>query len=58
MSATTSDDLERLQALVLHNPVTLDLLALPEAGSGGAEGAVAGAGTAAEIEHYALPCAE
>ncbi len=45
---------------VLHNPVTLDLLALPEAGSGAADGAAtaAGAGAAAEIQHFALPCAE
>jgi hypothetical protein len=45
---------------VLHNPVTLDLLALPEAGRDAADGtaAAAGAGTAAEIQHFALPCAE
>lgn len=45
---------------MLHNPVTLDLLALPEAGSGAADGAAAtaGAGAAAEIQHFALPCAE
>jgi hypothetical protein len=45
---------------VLHNPVTLDLLALPKAGSGEADGAAAGAGAgaAAEIQHFALPCAE
>ncbi len=56
MSATTSADLERLQALVLHNPLALDLLALPDADA--AAGAAAGTGSAIEIEHFSLPCAE
>mmetsp|Transcript_21210 Transcript_21210/g.63839 ORF Transcript_21210/g.63839 Transcript_21210/m.63839 type:complete len:639 (-) Transcript_21210:2475-4391(-) len=55
MSATTSPALERLQALVLHSPVRLDLLALPHDASGGGGG---GAGSAAQIQHYKLPVAD
>ena len=54
MSATTSAALERLQALVLHSPVHLDLLALPESAAGGG----AASGAAAQIQHYSLPVAE
>ena len=42
------------QALVLHDPLALDLLALPEAATDGAKAA----GSAAEIQHFSLPCAE
>ena len=59
MSATSSADLERLQALVLHNPLELDLLALSEAEAAAAGGGAGGAaGAATEIEHFSLPCAE
>lgn len=53
MSATTSDDVDRLTKLVLQNPIALDLLAA----AGGAEGAGApddGAGAAAEIDHRSI----
>ncbi|KAG1675397.1 hypothetical protein FOA52_012316 [Chlamydomonas sp. UWO 241] len=53
MSATSSDDIERLTKLVLHSPVTLNLLA-----SGGSDGGLAaGSGSASEIEHFLYDCA-
>ncbi len=57
MSATTNADVERLQQLVLHNPVQLDLLA-PEGGgaAGRSEGVGPGPGSAAEIEHFSVHC--
>jgi hypothetical protein len=71
MSATTSDDVEQLTKLVLHNPTTLNLLAAAggagaasgSGGEGGEAGADAaglaggGAGAAAEIAHFHHPCA-
>uniref|UniRef100_A0A383WG42 RNA helicase n=1 Tax=Tetradesmus obliquus TaxID=3088 RepID=A0A383WG42_TETOB len=73
MSATSSAEVEQLQQLVLHNPVTLNLLAA--AGSAAAAGAAGdsdaaaaadggaagfgdgGAGSAAEISHFSYSCA-
>ena len=49
MSATMSADVERLQKLVLHNPITLNLLA--SKGSGKADPAQ---GSPAEIEHFSV----
>jgi len=49
MSATMNADVERLQKLVLHNPVTLNLLA-----TGDAQKAGPGPGSAAEIEHFSI----
>ena len=49
MSATMSADVERLQKLVLHNPITLNLLA-----SGGSGKANPVQGSAAEIEHFSV----
>ncbi len=50
MSATTNADVERLQQLILHNPVQLDLLAaVPGSADGLANGAGPGPGSAAEI---------
>ena len=49
MSATMSADVERLQKLVLHNPITLNLLA-----SGGSGKANPAQGSAAEIEHFSV----
>ncbi|KAF8061904.1 RH16 [Scenedesmus sp. PABB004] len=67
MSATSSAEVEALQALVLHNPITLNLLAPGGAGAGepgaaGGEPAAAGlgdggAGSAAEISHWRYECA-
>ena len=51
MSATTSEDVDRLQALMLHNAVVLAVAAPP-----GAAGVGAGAGTATEIEHFRIDC--
>lgn len=51
MSATTSEDVDRLQALMLHNAVVLSVAA-----PAGPAGAGAGAGTAAEIEHFRIDC--
>ena len=42
-------DVERLQKLVLHNPVTLNLLA-----TGDLEKAGPGPGSALEIEHFSI----
>lgn len=73
MSATSSAEVEELQQLVLHNPVTLNLLtAAAGAGSNGvADGAepgaaaaagatfgAGGAGSAAEINHYSYNCSK
>lgn len=53
MSATTSDDLDRLTKLVLHNPIALDLLAA--GGDVGNEGGNAThVGSAAEISHFKI----
>ena len=49
MSATMNADVERLQKLVLHNPVTLNLLA-----AGDPDKAGPGPGSAAEIEHFSI----
>ena len=57
MSATMNKEVERLQKLVLHNPITLDLLAADaSAASRGGNAAGPGPGSAAEIEHYAIRC--
>jgi hypothetical protein len=57
MSATTNADVERLQQLVLHNPVQLDLLGPAGGGAAGrSEGAGPGPGSAAEIEHFSVHC--
>jgi ATP-dependent RNA helicase DDX56/DBP9 len=53
MSATTSEDVKRLQALVLHNPVALSLLDAPKDGAGGGNGASA----STEIQHFRFDCA-
>jgi ATP-dependent RNA helicase DDX56/DBP9 len=47
MSATSSEDVERLQKLVLHSPTVLNLLDL-------GAGLAAGSGTAHEILHFQL----
>lgn len=63
MSATISDDVERLQKLVLHNPITLNLLHTNAAAAPGAPGAAPtalsqGSGVSASIEHFAVVCAK
>jgi hypothetical protein len=86
MSATSSAEVEQLQQLILHNPITLNLLTAPQqqlgdpaggaaapgaaAAAGGGEPAVAaaaaaagelgagGAGSAAEIVHFAYGCSK
>jgi ATP-dependent RNA helicase DDX56/DBP9 len=61
MSATSSEEVERLQKLVLHNPVTLNLLQQPQDGPGGgtdgADAAGGGSGAASEITHFMTHCA-
>ncbi len=62
MSATSSPDVERLQKLVLHNPVALNLTGQGQGqGQGGAEGDAAardgaalasGSGVSADIQHF------
>eukprot|EP00887_Chlorella_sp_A99_P008058 scaffold12.g8058.t1 len=61
MSATTSEDVDRLTKLVLHHPLTLNLLPPAsgggEGGAGGAGGAAAAGGcggAAAEIRHFRI----
>ena len=58
MSATTSQEVERLQALILHNPVTLNLLGGGADSAGTARGGEAGPGpgSSPEIEHFAVRC--
>ena len=59
MSATTNESVERLQKLVLHNPVTLDLLAAPGPSAERTSlTASAGPGSADEIEHFSLHCSK
>lgn len=53
MSATTSEEVERLQKLVLHHPVTLNLLG---ATADDDNAAGPGPGSAAEIEHFSISC--
>ena len=53
MSATSSEEVERLQKLVLHNPTTLNLLGSDSDPSGAAG---PGPGSAAEIDHYYIAC--
>ncbi|GAX72585.1 hypothetical protein CEUSTIGMA_g41.t1 [Chlamydomonas eustigma] len=55
MSATVSEDVERLHKLILHSPVTLNLFDTD--GSGATIGDLAsGAGTASEIDHFSFEC--
>ncbi|GIL98673.1 hypothetical protein Vretimale_4052 [Volvox reticuliferus] len=66
MSATVSEDVERLQKLVLHNPITLNLTA--GAGGAAAGGAAAagegrdgtslasGSGVSVDIKHFYIQC--
>ena len=57
MSATTNADVERLQQLILHNPVQLDLLAPAAHAPDGAGGAAEpGPGSAAKIAHFCIRC--
>lgn len=58
MSATSSADLERLQALVLHNPVHLDLLTVTDTAEGEKSLGASSSGTASTISHYVLPVSE
>ena len=59
MSATTNQSVERLQKLVLHNPVTLDLLAAEGPSTGRTSlAASAGPGSADEIEHFSIHCSK
>ena len=55
MSATSNAEVERLQKLVLQNPVTLNLLR-PDQDDARSGGAAAGPGSAAEIEHFSVHC--
>ncbi|GLI58556.1 hypothetical protein VaNZ11_000303 [Volvox africanus] len=59
MSATVSEDVERLQKLVLHNPITLNLAAGEAAVSGkGRDGTTLthGSGVSADIQHFYIQC--
>lgn len=61
MSATTSEDVDRITKLVLQNPISLDLLASSEAderdggtnaaGQGSSEIGIGGGGVASEVDH-------
>jgi len=53
MSATTSDDVDRLRELMLHSAV--DVVATAAATVGDARPNTA-AGSAAEIEHFRIDC--
>ena len=56
MSATTNESMEELQKLVLHNPITLDLLQSGEVEDGGENAAATSLGSAAEIQHFSIQC--
>lgn len=73
MSATSSAEVEQLQQLILHNPVTLNLLSVTSQGAAGAAAGAGkaaaaadagvglgagGAGSAAEISHFSLSCSK
>ena len=54
MSATTSEDVQRLQQLVLHNPTVIDCT-----DSGSEANDMAGsnaAGTSSQIQHFSIQC--
>jgi superfamily II DNA/RNA helicase len=51
MSATTSDDVDRLRELMLHSAVDVAVT-----GAAGDTRANTAAGSAAEIEHYRIDC--
>lgn len=54
MSATTSEDVQRLQKLVLHNPTVIDCT---EHGPGANDLATTNAaGTSSSIQHYSIQC--
>lgn len=52
MTATSSDCVEQLEKLVLHNPIRLDLLS-----AGGSRSLGGVQGVAAEVQHYQVACA-
>ena len=56
MSATTNESMEELQKLVLHSPVTLDLLQSGELEDGTDNAAATSLGSAAEIKHHSIQC--
>ena len=54
MSATTSEDVQRLQQLVLHNPTVIDCT-----NNGSEANDMAGsnaAGTSSQIQHFSIQC--
>lgn len=54
MSATTSEDVQRLQKLVLHNPTVIDCT---EHGADATDLAASNAaGTSSQIQHYSIQC--
>ena len=54
MSATTSEDVQRLQKLVLHNPTVIDCTQHgPDTNDLAANNA---AGTSSQIQHYSIQC--
>lgn len=60
MSATVSEEVERLNKLILHSPITLNLLNVQSAGSaagGGALGESTGGLTSETIDHFSYDCA-
>lgn len=54
MSATTSEDVQRLQKLVLHNPTVIDCT---DQGSQANDLVTSNAaGTSSQIQHYSIHC--
>ena len=54
MSATTNEDVQQLQKLVLHNPTLIDCTA-----NGAEANDMAGsnvAGTSSQIQHFSIQC--
>lgn len=54
MSATTSEDVQRLQKLVLHNPTVIDCTDMPASMTDMA--ASNAAGVASHIQHFGISC--
>ena len=54
MSATTSEDVQRLQKLVLHNPTVIDCT--EQSSHANDLAASNAAGTSSQIQHYSIPC--
>eukprot|EP00884_Botryococcus_braunii_P010881 jgi/Botrbrau1/19795/Bobra.0124s0043.1 len=56
MSATSSEEVEKLEKLLLHNPVTLSLLTVDAPSGDPGQAPSTPSGTATEISHFYIDC--